>query len=235
MMVGLVILKYIECLSDEKLISRCTHDHYYQAFIGRTSLVKTKPCDRTLLSVFRKRIGKEGAEIILQDSIVINGKLAVEEVKKELIIDSTVQEKFSAFPTDTKLALDVIHQCWRIATLLHIKFRVKFEFEVNKLRKDSAFNKSKNQKEVRETNLVRLREIGLILLNELNKKIRDKLVDENKFDFYYKTYYKVLTQNKNDSNKIYSVFKPQIYCIAKGKQNKKYEFGTKVVVVVATA
>jgi IS5 family transposase len=111
MMVGLVILKYIECLSDEKLISRCTQDQYYQAFIGRTSFVNSKPCDRTLLSVFRKRIGKEGAEIILQNSIVINGKSAAEEVKKELITDSTVQENFTAFPTDTKLTLDVIHQC----------------------------------------------------------------------------------------------------------------------------
>lgn len=43
----------------------------------------------------------------------------------------------------------------------------------------------------------------------------------------------VLTQQKNSSNKIYSIHEPHVYCISKGKEHKKYEFGCKVNLVWA--
>jgi transposase, IS5 family len=36
----------------------------------------------------------------------------------------------------------------------------------------------------------------------------------------------------NDNNKVYSLHEPQVYCIAKGKENKKYEFGSKASIAV---
>jgi IS5 family transposase len=39
--------------------------------------------------------------------------------------------------------------------------------------------------------------------------------------------YRVLTQEKDDKNKIYSIHKPEVLCIAKGKEHKPYEFGNK--------
>jgi len=39
--------------------------------------------------------------------------------------------------------------------------------------------------------------------------------------------YRVLTQKKDDSNKVYSVHEPEVLCISKGKEHKKYEFGNK--------
>jgi len=38
----------------------------------------------------------------------------------------------------------------------------------------------------------------------------------------------VLKQTEKDSNKIYSLHEPEVRCIAKGKEAKKYEFGNKV-------
>ncbi len=38
---------------------------------------------------------------------------------------------------------------------------------------------------------------------------------------------RVLTQEKCSKNKIYSLHEPDVYCIAKGKAHKKYEYGCK--------
>ena len=41
-----------------------------------------------------------------------------------------------------------------------------------------------------------------------------------------------LAQQPHDSDKIYSLHEPHIYCVAKGKEHKKYEFGTKASVAM---
>src|SRR4030042_1029420 len=38
----------------------------------------------------------------------------------------------------------------------------------------------------------------------------------------------ILKQEKESKNKIYSIHEPHVYCISKGKEHKKYEYGTKV-------
>ena len=44
-------------------------------------------------------------------------------------------------------------------------------------------------------------------------------------------YRKVLSQKKNDKTKIYSLHEPKVYCVAKGKDHKPYEYGSKASVV----
>ena len=39
---------------------------------------------------------------------------------------------------------------------------------------------------------------------------------------------RVLSQQRDSKNKIYSIHEPHVYCVAKGKDHKKYEFGSKV-------
>jgi IS5 family transposase len=41
----------------------------------------------------------------------------------------------------------------------------------------------------------------------------------------------VLAQKKTDTNKIYSLHEPHVQCISKGKEHKKYEFGSKVSII----
>lgn len=36
---------------------------------------------------------------------------------------------------------------------------------------------------------------------------------------------------RGDKSKLYSLHKPHIYCMSKGKEHKKYEFGTKVSII----
>lgn len=40
-------------------------------------------------------------------------------------------------------------------------------------------------------------------------------------------YERVLKQQPKDTNKIYSLHEPQVYCVGKGKDHKQYEYGSK--------
>ena len=45
-------------------------------------------------------------------------------------------------------------------------------------------------------------------------------------------YYLVVEQKRDDKNKIYSLHEPEVKCISKGKEHKKYEFGNKSSFVI---
>lgn len=42
---------------------------------------------------------------------------------------------------------------------------------------------------------------------------------------------KALKQKRDDKNKIYSLHEPDVSCISKGKEHKKYELGSKVSII----
>ena len=59
-MVGLLILKHLENLSDENLVIQWKRNPYYQYFCDMQEYQAVYPCDPTELVYFRKRIGKKG-------------------------------------------------------------------------------------------------------------------------------------------------------------------------------
>ena len=87
-MVGLLLLKQFENLSDEQVVVQWKRNPYYQAFCGLTEFQRMVPCHATELVHFRKRIGEDGAKLIFQMSVGLHGDAANE---KEVHIDSTVQ------------------------------------------------------------------------------------------------------------------------------------------------
>ena len=95
LMVGLLILKQLENLSDENIVLQWKRNPYYQYFCGMQEYVPALPCDPTDLVKFRKRIGKKGVEQIFAMSVGLHGKDSEEE---QVIIDTTVQEKMSPTP-----------------------------------------------------------------------------------------------------------------------------------------
>jgi transposase, IS5 family len=64
----------------------------------------------------------------------------------------------------------------------------------------------------------------------LERKLPELLREEQRENFTL--YRRVLAQRPDDSEKIYSLHEPHIYCVAKGKEHKKYEFGTKASVAM---
>ena len=94
LLVGLLILKHVRNLSDESVVEQWSENVYYQYFCGEKCFATGAPCEASELVHFRHRIGAAGVELILKESIRVNGKDGEEE---EVTIDTTVQEKISRF------------------------------------------------------------------------------------------------------------------------------------------
>lgn len=103
LMVGLLILKHLRNLSDESVVLQWTENAYYQYFCGMDAFSIASPCEASELVHFRNRIGEEGIELILKESILINND-DDDDNNHIGFIDSTVQEKNITYPTDSKLA-----------------------------------------------------------------------------------------------------------------------------------
>jgi IS5 family transposase len=232
LMVGLQIIKYMYNLSDERVIQYWLENPYCQVLTGEDYFTTEPPCDPSELSRFRIRIGQEGAEFILAQSVIIHGEKALE---KEVIADTTVQEKYTKFPTDIRLALDVIEIVLRIAKIMCIKMSRSYSKETKKLKNESNFSKGKMKKALKKRILKRLRTIASKLLRELKKKLPAETMNEPGVEEFFQNATKAITQQPNDKNKIYSIFEPQVCCIAKGKEHKKYEFGSKVSLVIGAS
>ena len=222
-MVGLSILKHMDNLSDEGVVQRWVQDPYYQAFCGETEFQWSFPCDPTDLIYFRKRIGESGIEKILAASIAIHGEQKLEE---EVCIDTTVQEKNITFPTDAKLYRKIIVQCLKLAKVHDIKLRRSYAKEIKQRKLECRFsghprNRAKARKAVK-----RLRTIAGRLTRELERKLPSEVLDSHAERFVL--FHRGLEQKRGDKNKLYSLHEPHVYCMSKGKEHKRYEFGTKV-------
>lgn len=227
LMVSLLILKQLYNLSDESVVERWIENPYFQFFSGDTTFHWKFPVHPTDLVYFRKRIGEEGAKKIFQISIDLHGKKARE---KEVLVDTTVQEKNITFPTDTKLYNRIIHQCVKIADEEGLVLRQSYRRTTKKLMLAQRFrNHPKNYKKAKKAER-KLRTIAGRLVREIERKLPFEVYEQYKGKV--KIFEKVLSQKRNSKNKIYSLHEPQVYCVSKGKDHKKYEFGAKASIVL---
>lgn len=225
MMVGLIVIKHLRNLSHESVVEQYSENIYYQYFCGEKEFVAKKPCAASELVHFRNRIGEEGVELILKESIRINGD---DSNDPNVSIDATVQEKNITFPTDNKLHREIIDKCKAIAEKEAIQIRQSYTQTLKKHGVDQRFrNHAKNQGRARKADR-KVKTIAGRLVRELERN----LAPDSKHRSELELYKKVLTQKREDTNKVYSLHEPEVKCISKGKEHKKYEFGNKVSIVV---
>jgi len=227
LMVGLLLLKQLENLSDERVVEAWVQNPYFQAFCGMRHFQWCFPCNPSELVHFRKRIGESGAEKIFQASVLLHGDRALE---REVVIDTTVQEKNITFPTDDKLRLKVIRRCWDLASKEAIQLRRSYRRELKKLMRIIRFKKSIQDKGKVKTAKRRLKTIANALLRDINRKLPEdrRNIHMKELEFYQKA----VNQQRQDKKKIYSLHEPEVCCISKGKEHKKYEFGSKAAIAM---
>jgi IS5 family transposase len=227
LMVGLILLKQLEDLSDETLVARWVQNPYYQFFCGMREFQWERPCDPSDLVYFRKRIGEEGATLILALTAQMHGEKAEEA---DVVVDTTVQEKNITFPTDSKLYRKIIGRCWKVADAQGVRLRRRYRKEVKQSIMALRFRRSRGKQKAARKGLRKLKTIAGRLVRELERKLPE--AEKQRQAENFALYYRVLGQQRGDRNKIYSLHEPQVYCISKGKEHKKYEFGAKASVAV---
>lgn len=227
LMVGLLLLKQMFNQGDETVVAAWVQNPYWQYFCGMQEFQWQLPCDPSDLVYFRQRIGEAGVQRIFQVSTQLHGDQARE---KEVVVDTTVQEKNISYPTDSKLAHKIIGRCWKLADRHGVQLRRRYRKAVRHGVRAQRWRKDPRKRKLAHRALRQMKIIAGRLLRELERKLPAGVRQEQQENFAL--YRRVLKQQPADRDKIYSLHEPQVYCLSKGKEHKKYEFGSKASVVL---
>lgn len=230
LLVGLHYLKHLYNLSDEVVVASWVENPYWQYFCGEQVFQHRLPCDPTTLVKWRRRVGATGIESLLKETLdTARRQQALKEQEIErLNIDTTVQEKAVAFPTDARLYHKARRALVRVARQVGCRLRQSY-YRLSKkaLWKQSRYAMAQQMKRAhKETKKLRTY-LGRVLRNV--ERFYGPLTDKQAQLLVVAR--RIFEQQRCDTNKLYSVHAPEVECLSKGKAHKRYEFGCKVRVV----
>ena len=228
-MVSLLLLQRMKDLSDEELVKQWVQNPYWQFFSGMTAFQWKLPCDPTELGKFRHRIGPEGAEQIFAWTVELHTDAGHVQATT-VVIDTTVQEKNITTPRDHKLYRRIIERLWSLAEDEGIDLRRSYRRTVRRLvlsLRTANFPRAKKQARKAER---RLRTIAGALLRDVIRKLGESRLERH-FEAL-EVMETILVQKQGGPDHIYSVHEPEVRCIGRGKDQKQYEFGTKVSLAI---
>ena len=226
-MIGMLLLKQIYNLSNEAIVDRWIENPYWQYFTGEVIFQTNKPFDPTDFIYFKNRIGKTGAEKLLKVSIQLFGKEAEEN---EILVDSTAQEKNITYPTDAKLHKSIIKRINKIAKQEGIILRQTYTRTLKQLMIDQRFHQHPKRQKKAKAALKKIKTIAGRQVRDIERKFTPE--QKEKYHKLLININRILVQQRGDKNKIYSLHEPQVRCMARGKEAKKFEFGNKSGFVV---
>jgi IS5 family transposase len=230
LLVGLHYLKYLFDESDEAVVEKFVENPYWQYFCGCEYFEHELPCHPTSLVRWRQRIGAKGMEKLLTETLSTakRERALTESEIKRVHVDTTVQEKAIAFPTDARLYHKARRALVRAAQAAGINLRQTYaRLGKQALARQGRYAQAKQMKRARRETK-RLRQYLGRVLRDIRRKCPQpgpmlKLLLERA--------QRIFAQRRSDTGKLYSMHAPEVECIAKGKAHKPYEFGCKVAVV----
>ena len=237
LMVSLLYLKHAFNESDESVVQRWSENVVWQFFSGMEYYSPKLPCDAAQISRFRKILGEAGVEQLLKTTI--EAAVAMKAVKKSeferVIVDTTVQEKAIAHPTDARL-LDVARQLLvRHAKRAGLALKQTYERECQALRRRAGGYAHAKQFKRLKTVLKRQRTILGVLIRDITRKMGTTSLAEEakaKLSTLLQRAERIRTQKTKDKDKLYAMHAPEVECIGKGKARKPYEFGVKASIAI---
>ena len=227
LMVALHYLKYSNDFSDEEAVAVWVENPYWQYFSGRQHFEHRLPIEPSSMTRWRKRIGVDGAEALLSQTITTAVKeryLKISQCEK-VNVDTTVQTKDVRFPTDARLYDRMRERLVKTVQGEGIKLRQSYT-RVGKqsLRRQQNYaHAQQGRRAAKETKHLK------ILLGRVTRDIERKTQDRSEIlKEQLSLSQRLLKQQRDSKNKIYSIHEPHVQCIAKGKAHQRYEFGCKV-------
>ena len=230
---GLLILKHTYNLSDEALCARWLENPYFQYFCGEESFQHRLPFDRSSLTRWRQRLGEEQLSALLQESLSVahkTGALATKDLER-VAVDTTVQPKNVAFPTDVRLMHTALVMLVRLARKHDVRLRQSYV----RVAKRAAIMAGRyaHAKQFRRFN----REVRFLRtrLGRVIRDVRRKIAGDAELQAVFAVPLSRADQVRQQRQrqrgwKLYSLHAPEVECIGKGKARAPYEFGCKVSV-----
>jgi IS5 family transposase len=233
LMVGLHYLKHAFDESDESVVARLLENPYWQHLCGFEFFIHRLPLDPSSLVRWRKRIGPENMEQLLVETLETakRGEHLTEAHMERVNVDTTVQEKAIAYPTDARL----YHKARVLLVKAAKKRGIPLRQSYLRLGK-RALIMSGRYAHARQMRRAKREQKKLkVYLGRVYRDILRKCPqpDAQLAELLHLTE-KLLTQQRQDKNKLYSLHAPEVECISKGKVHKKYEFGCKVSVATTS-
>ena len=231
---GLLYLQHTFALSDEAVVWGWVENPYWQLFCGETWFQHQPPIDPSSLTRWRQRIGAEGMEWLLAQTIeaAASAKVIKQHSLDKVIVDSTVQEKAIAYPTDSKLLNRGRQQLVQLVAESGITLRQNYNRIAPKLAGQIARYAHAKQYRRMRSHLKKLKTlVGRVWrdvsrqLAQVPQHLKPKVTD------LLQKVERLLKQQPQDSHKLYSLHAPEVECINKGKSRQPYEFGVKVSVM----
>lgn len=230
---GLFILKHMHSLSDEVLCARWIENPYYQYFCGEAVFRHELPFDRSSLTRWRQRLGEEQLVALIQESLSVahkTGALATKDLER-VAVDTTVQPKAIAHPTDARLMYRAIQKLTALARGEGVPLRQSYRrvakraaIMVGRYTHAHQFKRARRELKFLRTRLGRL-------IRDIRRKIDGDPVIEDRFAHLLDLAVKVRFQDQHQRGpKVYALHAPEVECIGKGKARAPYEFGCKVSV-----
>ncbi len=200
---------------------------YWQFFCGGEYFETRLLCDPSGLTRFRRALGDAGVEELLAKTIeaAVSMQAIAPKDLERVIVDSTVQERAIAFPTDSRL-LDVARRkLVLIAKRAGLVLRQTFEKEGRSLkRRAGCYAHARQFRRLRRGGLKRQRTILGRVMRDLQRRL-PALAD----GMWLERARRIHTQRwPKDKNKLYALHAPEVECIGQGKAQQPYEFGVKV-------
>jgi transposase, IS5 family len=227
LMVGLHYLKHTYNESDESVIERWVENPYWQYFCGYEHMQHEFPIHPTSMVKWRGRVGSKRMEVLLKETLstAIRRKYIKPSDASRIIVDTTVQEKAIAHPTDARLYLKAIHRLVKLAGKRDIELRQSYVrvskkafFTQSQYARAGQYRRAAKQTKKLKTYLGRL-------LRDIERKVTNP---DNELASMLERVARIHSQKRDDREKLYSLDAPEVECISKGKAHKRYEFGCKV-------
>jgi transposase, IS5 family len=234
LMVGLHYLKHVHDLSDEEVVARWVENPYWQFLCGFDFFQHEAPIDASTMTRWRKRIGPAGLEEMLKASVAValDTGVAKPSSLERVSVDTTVQPKAIAHPTDSRLYWKALQLLVRQAKRHGIMLRQSH----TRLAK-AAMVRAGRHAHARQFRRMRraLRQLRTYLgrvYRDVGRKIAGDTALEGKFARLLGLIERLMAQKPKDKDKLYALHAPEVVCIAKGKARTPYEFGAKVGIAV---
>src|SRR6202044_1783409 len=231
LMAGLSILKHMHDLSDEDLCARWIENPYYQLFCGEEFFRHKLTFDRSSLTRWRQRMGEEKLAALIQESLSVATRTGAARPAafSKVIVDTTVQPKAVAFPTDAKLMHRARERLVKLARKTGVSLRQSYE-RVGKhaLIAPQRYAHAKQFKRANRA-LKTIRTYLGRVIRDIVRKIEGEAELESAFAHPLMLARRVREQRQHQrGKKVYSLHAPEVECIGKGKAHRPYEFGVKV-------